>query len=77
MRSVKAFADIRRVVLINNIYPGGIAGLFPNHPNLTQISNQVSLFQSVAGMYYRAGTTCDLAKKFPYPSAAVDIPTST
>jgi len=71
------FADIGRVVLINNIYPGGIASMFPNHPNLTQIANQVAHFQSVAGTYYRAGTTCDLAKKHPFPTSLVDVPTTT
>src|SRR4051812_35814095 len=39
------FADIGRVVLLENIYPGGMLGLFPNHPNLTQIAGQVAHFQ--------------------------------
>ncbi|KAK5653476.1 hypothetical protein OQA88_8962 [Cercophora sp. LCS_1] len=71
------FADIGRVVLIQNIYPGGIAGLFPNHPNLTQIANQVALFQSVAGGYYQTGGSCDLAKKYPFPTVLIDVPTTT
>ncbi|KAM7186378.1 hypothetical protein V8F33_011851 [Rhypophila sp. PSN 637] len=74
---VENFADIGRVVLLENIYPGGIAGLFPGHPNLTQIAGQVAHFQSVAGTYYRTGTTCDLSKKFPYPTELVDVPTTT
>ncbi|KAK0613199.1 hypothetical protein B0T14DRAFT_498749 [Immersiella caudata] len=71
------FADIGRVVLIENIYPGGINAMFPNHPNLTRIANQVAHFQSVAGAYYQAGTTCDLSKKHPFPSGLVDVPTTT
>lgn len=74
---VENFADIGRVVLLENIYPGGIAGLFPGHPNLTQIANQVAHFQSVAGAYYQAGTTCDLTKKYPFPADLVDVPTTT
>ncbi|KAK0751392.1 hypothetical protein B0T18DRAFT_387525 [Schizothecium vesticola] len=71
------FADIGRVVLINNVVPGGLAGLFPTNPNLTQIANQVARFQSKAGSYYQAGTTCDLSKKYRYPSVTVTVPTTT
>jgi hypothetical protein len=71
------FADIGRVVLINNVVPGGLAGLFPTNPNLTQIANQVAQFQSKAGSYYQPGTTCDLSRKYRYPSVTVTVPTTT
>ncbi|KAK1829515.1 hypothetical protein QBC39DRAFT_384032 [Podospora conica] len=73
----EGFTDIGRVVLLENIYPGGINSLFPNHPNLTQIARQVAHFQSVAGAYYQTGTTCDLAKKFPFPDLVNVAPPPT
>ncbi|KAK4163972.1 hypothetical protein QBC43DRAFT_334790 [Cladorrhinum sp. PSN259] len=71
------FAEIGRVVIIQNTYPGGINAMFPNHPNISRIANQVAKFQQVAGSYYQTGTTCDLAKKHPFPSSLVDVPTAT
>ncbi|KAK4449774.1 hypothetical protein QBC34DRAFT_462288 [Podospora aff. communis PSN243] len=71
------FADIGRVVLINNIYPGGMLGLFPGHPNLGHISNSVALFGVVAGQYYQKDTTCQLNKKYPFPTVLADVPMTT
>ncbi|KAK0616824.1 hypothetical protein B0T14DRAFT_392789, partial [Immersiella caudata] len=67
------FADIGRVVLINNIYPGGIAALFPGHPNLGQIASQVSLFGTVAGSYYQKESQCG-SNKYAFPSVFVHVP---
>ncbi|KAK0627371.1 hypothetical protein B0T14DRAFT_135246 [Immersiella caudata] len=71
------FADIGRVVLINNVYPGGMLSLFPGHPNLGHISNSVALFGAVAGAYYQKDTTCQASKKYPFPTQLVDVPVTT
>jgi len=62
------------VVLLNNVYPGGIAGLFPGHPNLGRIAGQVALFGTVAGGYYQKESVCQAGKKYPFPTVFVDVP---
>ncbi len=70
---VEDFADAGRVVLLNDIYPGGLSAFAPNNPNLTQIVNQLAAVRSAAGQYYVAYSTCDLTKKFPFPTNLVDV----
>ena len=74
---VEDFAEAGRAVLLDNIYPGGLAAWSGNNPNLTQITNQISAFKAVTGSYYTTGGSCDITKKFPFPTALVNIPTST
>ncbi|KAK3376249.1 hypothetical protein B0T24DRAFT_718641 [Lasiosphaeria ovina] len=71
------FADVGRAVLLDNIYPGGLSAWSNNNPNLTQIAHQLAAFEAVAGAYYVAGGTCDVAKKFPFPTNLVSVGTPT
>ncbi|KAK0722673.1 hypothetical protein B0T26DRAFT_870692 [Lasiosphaeria miniovina] len=74
------FADVGRAVLLDTIFPGGLAAWSGNNQNLTQIAAQLALFKSTAGRYYVTGGTCDLAKKYPFPSRWVSLgapPTTT
>ncbi|KAH8894113.1 hypothetical protein GQ53DRAFT_821217 [Thozetella sp. PMI_491] len=65
--STEDFAEAGRAVLLDIIYPGGLA-VYANHTsNLTHITNQVNTFKSVAGQYYTPGGSCDLSLKFPFP----------
>ncbi len=73
---VEDWAETGRAVLLNNIYPGGLAAWYGNNPNLSHISNQLSVFESIAGKYYVAGGTCDPSAKFPYPSSTVSFQTT-
>ena len=72
------FAEAGRAVLLDVIYPGGLQAFSGNNPNLTQITNQLNAFRSVAGQYYVQGGTCDLGKKYPFPTSFADVaPTAT
>ncbi|KAK3367690.1 hypothetical protein B0H63DRAFT_535732 [Podospora didyma] len=76
---VEDFADTGRAVLLDAIYPGGLAGFAPNNPNLTQITHQLAAFKAVAGQYYVTGGSCDTGHKFPFPTSLVTVvaPTTT
>ena len=67
------FPDTGRAVLLDAIYPGGLAAWTGNNPNLTQIAHQLAAFKAVAGSYYTVGGTCDPALKFPFPTLFVDV----
>ncbi|KAK3995189.1 hypothetical protein QBC44DRAFT_389917 [Cladorrhinum sp. PSN332] len=71
------FAEAGRALLLDAVYPGGLANFTGNNPNLTQIDNQMSAIKSVASAYYTTGGSCDLSKKFPFPTSLVDVPTPT
>jgi len=45
------FTDTGRAVLLDNIYPGGLAAFSGNNPNLTKVTNQINTFKSAAGAY--------------------------
>jgi hypothetical protein len=60
-------------VLLDAIYPGGLAAFTNNNPNLTQITNQLKAFKSVAGGFYKSGGKCDLERKFPFPTKLVNV----
>ncbi|KAK3685337.1 hypothetical protein B0T22DRAFT_482313 [Podospora appendiculata] len=68
---VEDFAETGRAVLLDNIFPGGLAAWSNHNPNLTQITQQLKAFKAVAGGFYTTGGTCDLAKKFPFPTSLV------
>jgi hypothetical protein len=70
---VEDFAETGRAVLLNRIYPGGLAAFTNNNPNLTQITNQLATFKSVAGQFYVPGGTCNLNRKFPFPTDLVNV----
>jgi hypothetical protein len=70
---VEDFAETGRAVLLDNVYPGGLAAWSGHNPNLTQITNQLSTFRSVASQYYVTGGWCDLGKKFPFPTDLVSV----
>jgi len=71
------FADVGRAVMLDHIYPGGLAAWSGNNANLTRVRNQLSTFNTVAGSYYNVGGTCSSGLKFPYPTSLVDVPTTT
>ncbi len=73
------FPETGRAVLLDAIYPGGLAAWSNNNPNLTQITHQLAAFKAVAGSFYTVGGTCDPALKFPFPTLFVDVavPTTT
>ena len=70
---VEDFAETGRAVLLDRIYPGGLTNFTGNNPNITQITNQIKAFKSVAGPFFKAGGKCDLKRKFPFPTDLVDV----
>ncbi len=70
---VEDFPEAGRAVLLDNIYPGGLAAWSGNNPNLSRISHQLAAFRAVAGSYYVTGGVCDVAKKFPFPTNLVSL----
>ncbi|KAK3328062.1 hypothetical protein B0T19DRAFT_181933 [Cercophora scortea] len=68
---VEDFAETGRAVLLDAIFPGGLAAWSNHNPNLTQITQQLKAFKAVAGGFYATGGTCDLTRKFPFPTSLV------
>ena len=68
---VEDFAETTRAVLLDNIYPGGLSNFTKKNPNITQITNQLKAYNTVAGSFLTLGGKCDLAKKFPFPTKVV------
>ncbi|KAM7207201.1 hypothetical protein V8F20_002467 [Naviculisporaceae sp. PSN 640] len=68
------FAEAGRLVVMDNIFPGGLKAFAGNHPNITQLKNQLdAVKKSPAGKYYKEGGECDLDIKFPFPTDLVDV----
>lgn len=71
---VENFGEAGRLVLMDNIFPGGLKAFAGNHPNLTQLKNTLdAVKKSPAGKFYKKGGECDLDIKFPYPTELVDV----
>ncbi|KAK3389427.1 hypothetical protein B0H63DRAFT_518655 [Podospora didyma] len=70
----EGFADTGKAVLLDAIYPGGLAAWSTAGANLTQVANQLRVFKATVGSYYTTGGTCDPAKKFPFPTVLRDVP---
>ncbi len=70
---VEDFPEAGRAVLLDNIYPGGLAAFSGNNPNLTHISHQLAAFRAVAGSFYVSGGVCNVAEKFPFPTDLVSL----
>ncbi|KAM7216613.1 hypothetical protein V8F06_008024, partial [Rhypophila decipiens] len=73
---VENFAEAGRLVLMDNVYPGGLKAFAEDvsNPNITQLKNQLDAIQkSAAGKYFNKGGECDLKIKFPFPTDLVDV----
>lgn len=73
---VENYGDLTRLVLMDNIYPGGLKAFVGNHPNMTQIKNQLDVVKkSKGGKYldYDKNDKCDLKVKLPYPTNLVQV----
>ncbi|KAM7201684.1 hypothetical protein V8F33_003233, partial [Rhypophila sp. PSN 637] len=73
---VENFGEAGRLVLMDNIYPGGLKAFAEdvNNPNITQLKNQLdAIKRSAAGKYYNNRAECDLKIKFPFPTNLVDV----
>lgn len=68
------FGEAGRLVLMDNIFPGGLKAFAGNHPNITQLKNQLdAIKKSPAGKYYNEGGECDVDIQFPFPTDLVDV----
>ena len=73
---VENYADAARLVLLDNIYPKGLKAFVGNHPNMTQIKNQLDVIKKSDGgkLYdYNKDDKCDSKLKFAYPTNLVQV----